>query len=79
MRIKLSEHARTRCEQSNIGVSRLIKEVASIPNVQGKIRWMTNYGVIVLERVHEGLILIKTFIAKYKYKGKQYHKGCRTF
>jgi hypothetical protein len=79
MRIKISEHARVRCEQSNIGVGRLIKEVASLPNVQGKIRWMTRYGVIVLERVNDTLILIKTFIAKFKYKGKQYHKGCRTF
>ncbi|QNR65390.1 hypothetical protein IAQ67_15970 [Paenibacillus peoriae] len=78
MRIKVSDHARTRCEQSNVGVGRLIKEVAAIPNIVGKISWKTKFGVIVVERVNEGLLLIKTFIARFKYRGKQYHKGCRT-
>ncbi len=79
VRIKVSDHARTRCKQSNVGVGYLIKMISSIPNVQGKLRWMTAKGVIVIERVNEGLILVRTFIARFKYKGKKYRKGCMTF
>lgn len=79
VRIKVSEHARTRCSQSHVPVGFLIKEVSQIPKFKGKIRWMTKLGVIVIEMVNEGLILIKTFIAKFKYKGGKYHKGCTTF
>jgi len=79
VRIKVSEHAKLRCEQSNVGVGYLIKMISSIPNFQGKLRWMTEKGVIVIERVNEGLILIRTFIARFKYKGKRYRKGCTTF
>lgn len=79
VRIKVSDHARTRCKQSNIGVGYLIKMISSIPILQGKLRWMTEKGVIVIERVNEGLILVRTFIARFKYRGKRYRKGCNTF
>jgi hypothetical protein len=81
MRIKISEHARTRLKECGVGVGYLIKEISSIPNIQGKLRWMTKFGVIVVERVNENLILVKTFIARYKYhgKGQNYRKGCTTF
>jgi hypothetical protein len=81
MRIKVSEHAKKRMDECGIGVGYLIKEVSSIPQVSGKLRWMTKYGVIVMERVNDSLILIRTFIARYKYKGKHqnYRKGCITF
>ncbi|WP_223879746.1 hypothetical protein [Paenibacillus spiritus] len=79
MRIKVSEHARMRALESNVEVGYLVKQVSNIPNVKGKLRWMTDLGVIVLERVNDNLILIKTFIARYKYKGQKYHRGCHTF
>lgn len=79
VRIKVSEHARLRCEQSNVGVGYIIKMISSIPNVQGKLRWMTKKGVIVIERVHEGLILVRTFISRGRYKGRNYNKGCTIF
>lgn len=79
VKIKVSDHVRVRCKQCNIRVGYLIKEISPLPNVQGKLRWMTDKGVIIIERVNEGLILIKTFIARFKYKGKNYRKGCMTF
>lgn len=79
MRIKISEHAQTRLNECSVKAGYLIREISSIPNIQGKIRWMTKFGVIVVERVNDNLILVKTFIARYKYKGQNYRKGCTTF
>lgn len=79
MKIIFSEHAKTRCKQSNVNVGSLKREIQCITNIQGKIRWMTRYGVLILERVSEDIIIVKTFIAKYKYKRINYNKGCYTY
>lgn len=79
MRVKFSDHALQRCEESNISIGSLKREIQTIPRIDGKLRWMTKYGVLVLVKVSETLVIVKTFIAKYKYKGKKYHKGCYTF
>ncbi|MGM1044750.1 MAG: hypothetical protein ACQEXX_01250 [Bacillota bacterium] len=79
MRVKFSEHALQRVVESNVKIGSLKREIQALPNIEGKLRWMTKYGVLVLEKVSESLVIVKTFIAKYKYKGKKYHKGCYTF
>ncbi|WP_220687776.1 hypothetical protein [Paenibacillus lautus] len=79
MRVKFSDHALQRVEESNVYIGSLKREIRTLPNIEGKLRWMTKYGVLVLEKVSETLVIVKTFIARHKYKGKKYHKGCNTF
>ncbi|MNK78403.1 hypothetical protein D3C87_980340 [compost metagenome] len=79
MKIKFSNHALQRVEESHVNIGSLKKEIQCISKISGKLCWKTKYGVLILEKIHDGLIIVKTFIARYKYKGKQYHKGCRTF
>ncbi|SEN43942.1 hypothetical protein SAMN04487895_101533 [Paenibacillus sophorae] len=59
----------------------LIKEVSCIKNIEGKIRWMTEKGVLVLLKVSENLIIVKTFISKQRYRGKghKYYQGCEVY
>jgi hypothetical protein len=78
MDVTFTTHAKERCRQSNVDWRSLAREVSGL-NVTGKPRWMTKWGTLVLERVFSGRVIIKTFIAKYKYKGQKYHKGCTTF
>lgn len=77
MKIRFSEHSIQRCEESNVNWRSLAKEVSGL-NFTGKIRWMTKDGVVVMEQTKRGVIVVKTFIAKHKFKGKQYHRGCYT-
>lgn len=79
MKIVFSEHAIERCKQSKVSVGSLKREIQCVTNIQGKMRWMTRYGVLILERVSDNIIIVKTFIAKYKYKGTNYRKGCYTY
>lgn len=79
MRIKFTDHAIQRVGESNVHIGSLKREIRTLPNIEGKLRWMTKYGVLVFEKVNESLVIVKTFIAKHKYKGKKYHKGCYTF
>lgn len=76
--VKFSEHAIQRCSESGVNWRSLAREVSGL-NFTGKIRWMTKYGTMVLEKIADGTVLVKTFIAKHKYKGKKYHKGCYTY
>lgn len=79
MRVKFSDHALKRLEESCVHIGSLKREIRALPRIEGKLRWMTKYGVLVLEKVSETLVIVKTFIARFKYKGKKYHKGCHTF
>lgn len=79
MRVKFSDHALQRVEESNVYIGSLKREIRTLPRIEGKLCWKTKYGVLVLEKVSETLIIVKTFIARYKYQGKKYHKGCHTF
>lgn len=79
MRVKFSDHALQRVEESHVNIGSLKREIRTLPKIEGKLRWMTKYGVLVLEKISETLVIVKTFIARHKYKGKKYHKGCHTF
>lgn len=79
MRVKFSDHALQRVGESNVNIGSLKREIRTLPKIEGKLRWMTKYGVLVLEKISETLVIVKTFIARHKYKGKKYHKGCNTF
>lgn len=79
MRFKFTEHALQRVGESKVNIGSLKREIRTLPKIEGKLCWKTKYGVLVLEKVSETLIIVKTFIARYKYRGKKYHKGCNTF
>ena len=69
MRVKFSDHALQRVEESSVHIGSL-KEIRTLPNIEGKLRWMTKYGVLVLEKVSETLVIVKTFMRDLNIKAR---------
>lgn len=76
MRIKASDHMIQRCKQSGFNHNQILKKIPKNLNIVGQLRWRIPEGVIILERVGQNLIIVKTFIANKKLKRyKNYQKG----
>lgn len=83
MVIKFSDHAYKRVEESGHSLGSLKRIIANIPKLEGKIRWRTSSGVLVLERVNPNFVLVKTYIPRYKFNRNRceykYRKGCHVY
>lgn len=75
-KIFFTDHARMRCDKSGISAKWVYETVSQIPYfLPGEMSWKTSKGVLILSKNKEGKIIVKTFIDRYKYSGRKYHKG----
>ena len=81
MEVRFSSHVLKRVKQSGHSLNKLNYIIMKLPLIEGNMRWRTSIGVLALERVNPNLVLVKTYVPRYKFynKGYSYRKGCHVY